>query len=318
MRESIGSLWLWIGFTLLILALLALDLGLLHRRAREVGARHALFWSLGWIGLSLSFNVVVYLWFGADSALEFLTGYLIEKALSVDNIFVFLALFSYFSVPAQYQQRVLFWGVLGAIVLRIVFILLGSALLHTFHWLAIVLGLFLVYTGIRFLRQIRQVRPEQNPVVRLFRRAVPTTQEYHGPRFMVRLDGRWMATPLLVVLVAIETTDIVFAMDSIPAIFAVTDDPFIVYTSNIFAILGLRALYFLLANMMEEFRYLNVGLGLVLVFVGVKMAIREWYPIPILVSLAVIATLLGGSMLASLLRARYLRAAPPRQGHGVP
>jgi tellurite resistance protein TerC len=251
--------------------------------------------------VALTFNVGVYFWFGSQKALEFLTGYLIEKALSVDNIFVFLVIFSYFAVPAEYQHRVLFWGVVGAIILRAIFILIGAALLQTFHWIIFLFGGFLVYTGIKILLQRHeQVHPEQNPLVRLFRRFVPTVAQYHGARFWVTIEGKRHATPLLLVLLTVEATDVVFAVDSIPAIFAVTSDPFIVFTSNIFAILGLRALYFLLADVIDRFRYLKVGLGLVLVFVGVKMLISDWIKLPIGLSLGVVAGILGTSIVASL------------------
>jgi tellurite resistance protein TerC len=313
MSQTIGSPLLWIGFTLFVLGMLALDLGVLHRRAHEVRPREALMWSLVWIGLALAFNGGIYAWFGSQRAIEFLTGYLIEKALSVDNIFVFLVLFSYFSVPPAYQHRVLFWGVLGAILLRALFILVGAALIQAFHWIIFVFGGFLILTGIKILTQKHEnVQPERNPLMRLLQKLVPTVPEYHGTRFLVRVNGRRYATPLLVVLIAVEATDVVFALDSIPAIFAVTRDPFIVYTSNIFAILGLRSLYFLLAGIMDRFRYLKVGLGLVLAFVGLKMVVSDLYQIPVGISLAVVASLLGASILASLLRPP---APPPLPEH---
>ncbi len=302
MPESVGSPWLWGGFIAMILAMLALDLGVLHRRPHAVGVREAATWSVIWVSVALLFNVGVYFWFGPQKALEFLTGYLIEKALSVDNIFVFLVIFSFFSVPAEYQHRVLFWGVLGAIILRAIFIGVGAALLHQFHWIIFVFGGFLIYTGIKILTQKHEeVHPEDNPMIRLFRRFMPTVPEYHGSRFFVNVDGRRHATPLFLVLLAVETTDVIFAVDSIPAIFAVTPDPFIVFTSNIFAILGLRALYFLLADVVDKFRYLKVGLGLVLAFVGVKMVISDWYKIPVGISLGVVAAILGGAVVFSLL-----------------
>src|SRR5688500_16639468 len=244
----------------------------------------------------------MYFRFGSQPALEFLTGYLIEYALSVDNIFVFIVIFNYFAVPAAFQHRVLFWGILGAIGLRAAFILIGAALLQTFHWVIFVFGGFLVYTGFKILaHKGPQVHPERNPVVRFFRRLLPLTQSYHGQRFLVRLDGRRYATPLLLVLVMVEATDVVFAVDSIPAIFAGTRDPFLVFTSRIFAILGLRARYFLLASILERFRYLSVGIGLVLVFVGAKMLVSDFYHVPIGLSLAVVVILLAGSVIASLL-----------------
>jgi tellurite resistance protein TerC len=300
--DTVGSPLMWGGFTAFILAMLALDLGVFHRKAHEVSVREAFLWSVVWIGLALSFNLLVWQWFGPTRGLEFLTGYLIEKALSVDNVFVFLVVFSFFAVPALYQHRVLFWGIVGAIVMRAIFILAGAALLERFHWIIYVFGAVLVATGVKlFLQRNEQMDPGKNVVLRLFRRFVPSTDEYHGQRFTVVKNGRRYATPLLAVLVAIEATDLIFAVDSIPAIFAVTRDPFIVYTSNIFAILGLRAMYFLLAGVMDRFRYLKPGLAAVLVFVGVKMMIVEIYKIPIAVSLGVVAAILTVSIVASLI-----------------
>jgi len=303
--DSIGSPALWVGFTVFVLAMLALDLGVFHRKAHGVRFREALAWSTVWVGLALAFNLLVYHWFGAQRGLEFLTGYLIEKVLSVDNIFVFVVIFSFFAVPAAYQHRVLFWGILGALVMRAVFILAGAALLQRFHWIVYAFGGFLVITGVKLLlHRGDEIHPERNPVYRLFRRLVPAVSDYRGARFTVVENGKRYATPLLAVLVVVEATDVVFAVDSIPAIFAVTTDPFIVYTSNIFAILGLRALYFLLAGVMDKFHYLKVGLALVLCFVGIKMLIMDFYKIPIAASLAAVATLLAGSVAASLLRPR--------------
>lgn len=309
MPPSIGSPVLWIGFGVFILGMLALDLGVFHRTAHEVHHREAVLWSVFWIGLALAFNACIYLWFGHERALEFFTGYLIEKSLSVDNIFVFILIFRYFAVPAQFHHRVLFWGILGALVMRIVFILLGVALLNAFHWIIYLFGGFLIFTGIKMLKGAEvEVHPDRNPAVRMFRRFVPATATYSGARFFVRQNGRTYATPLMLVLVVVEATDVVFAADSIPAIFAVTRDPFIVYTSNVFAILGLRALYFLLAAAMNRFHYLKVGLGLVLSFVGVKMVISERYDIPIGISLAVVGGILAASVIASLL---YPQPAAP-------
>jgi tellurite resistance protein TerC len=274
-----------------------------------VRPREALFWSIFWVGLALVYNVGVYRWFGPERGLEFLTGYVIEKALSVDNIFVFLVLFSYFRVPAAYQHRVLFWGILGALVMRGVFVAAGAALIYSFHWVLYVFGALLVITGVKMLFSGEEVHPERNPLFRLFRRFVPSVSDYRGAKFTVVEGGRRMATPLLLVLVAVEASDLVFAIDSIPAVFAVTLDPFIVYTSNIFAILGLRALYFLLAGVMERLRYLKVGLSLVLAFIGVKMLLAGVYKIPVEVSLAVVAALIGGAVLASLLRPAPVRPA---------
>ena len=303
MFETVGSPWMWGGFLVLIVAMLALDLGVLHRKPHAVGTREALTWSVVWVSAALLFNVGVYFWFGPQRAVEFLTGYLIEKALSVDNIFIFLVIFSYFAVPAEYQHRVLFWGVLGAVVFRAIFVVLGAALLQTFHWIIWVFGGFLILTGIKILMQKNEeVHPERNPLIRLFRRFVPTVSEYHGARFWITQNGRRYATPLLLVLLTVEVTDIIFAVDSIPAIFAVTSDPFIVFTSNIFAILGLRALYFLLAGVVDRFQYLKVGLGLVLAFVGTKMVISEWYKIPAGVSLVIVVSILAASVIVSLLK----------------
>lgn len=313
MVESVGSPALWVGFTGFILGLLAIDLGIFHRRAHEVGFREALSWSAVWVVLSLGFNVLVYVWFGRDRALEFLAGYLIEKALSVDNIFVFLVIFSYFGVPRAYQHRVLFWGILGALVMRGVFIVLGAALLQAFHWIIYLFGLLLIVTGYKMLRAGDvEVHPERNPIYRAFTRLVPAVNEYRGAHFFTIENGRRHATPLLLVLVAIECTDLVFAVDSIPAIFAITRDPFIVYTSNIFAILGLRAMFFMLSSVMAMFTHLKVGLALVLVFVGTKMLVSDLYHVPITISLAVVALLIGGSIVSSLAAARRAAAADAR------
>jgi tellurite resistance protein TerC len=299
--ESIASPFLWSAFGVLVIGMLALDLGVFHRQAHEVRAKEALAWTAVWIALSLLFNAALYKWFGSERALEFLTGYVIEKALSVDNVFVFVVLFSTFAVPKEYQHRVLFYGILGAVIMRGIFIAAGAALLHRFHWIMYVFGGILVITGIKLLFQSGdEVHPERNPIFRLARRVIPAVPEYHGQNFTARVNGRRMATPLLIVLIAIEATDVVFAVDSIPAIFAVTTDPFIVYTSNIFAILGLRALYFLLAGVMDKFHLLKAGLALVLGFVGTKMLLADVYKIPVLVSLAVIAALLAGAIVLSL------------------
>ncbi len=315
--EGIGTPWLWFGFTAFILVMLVLDLGVFHRKAHEVRVREALTWTAVWVSLALTFNLGVYFWFGSERALEFLTGYVIEKALSVDNIFVFIVVFSVFAVPAKLQHRVLFWGILGALIMRAIFIVLGAALLERFHWVIYIFGAFLVFTGIKLLVQRGgEVQPERNPIFRLFKRLVPSVDDYRDGQFTVVEGGKRYATPLLLVLVAIEATDLVFAVDSIPAIFAITTDPFIVYTSNIFAILGLRALYFALAGIMEKFHYLKVGLSLVLVFVGAKMLLAGIYKIPILASLAVIVALLAGSIVASLLRppTQPLAVLPPPPG----
>jgi tellurite resistance protein TerC len=315
--ESVGSPVLWAAFTLLIVALLALDLGFFHRKAHEVSVKEALAWTAGWVGLALMFNVFVWQRFGAARGLEFLTGYLIEKALSVDNIFVFLVIFSYFAVPRAFQHRVLFWGIVGALIFRATFILLGAALLQRFHWIVYVFGVLLVATGIKLLvERGTEVHPERNPIYRVFKRFVPSVDDYRGARFVVKENGKRLATPLLLVVVVVESTDVVFAVDSIPAIFAVTTDPFIVYTSNIFAILGLRALYFVLAGVMDRFHYLRIALATVLCFVGVKMLIVDLYKVPIGLSLGVVALVLFVSVIASLLRPRT--RGPSRVSGDVP
>jgi len=310
-----GTIWLWIGFNLFVLALLALDLGVFHRKSHIVSAKEAITWSLVWISLSLIFNAGIYFFWdrlmpdstysNSEAALAFFTGYLIEKSLSVDNIFVFILIFSYFRVPAAYQHRVLFWGILGALVMRGILIAVGAALLKEFHWLIYVFGAFLIFTGIRMaLQRNEEVQPEHNPLFKLFRRVMPITERFEGDKFFIRRDGTLMATPLFLTLLIVESTDLVFAVDSIPAIFAVTQDPFIVYTSNVFAILGLRALYFLLADIMEKFQYLKLGLSFVLAFIGIKMMLSDVYPIPVQVSLIVVASILTISVVVSLWKAR--------------
>lgn len=299
------SIWLWVGFTVFVLGMLAIDLGVFHRSAHAVSFREASIWSVVWISLALIFNVLVWVFRGRDQGIEFLAGYLIEYSLSVDNIFVFVLIFSYFKVPAMYQHRVLFWGILGALVMRAIFIGVGAALLSAFHWIIFVFGGFLIYSGIRMaFHRDEHVEFDDNPIVRLFKRFVPVTKAYEGQSFFVRHGGKLMATPLFIVLLLLESTDLVFALDSVPAIFAITDDPFIVYTSNVFAILGLRALYFLLAGVIDKFQYLKFGLAAVLVFVGFKMVISEWYKIPTTYSLAVIGSVLALSVLASLVASR--------------
>src|SRR3954467_12104351 len=288
--------------------MLAIDLGVFHRSAHEVSIREAAAWSAVWVALALGFNLGVYHFLGERAGMEFLAGYLIEKALSVDNIFVFVLIFSYFRVPPKYQHRVLFWGILGALVMRGVMIGLGSYLIRHFEWVLYVFGAFLVWTGYRMATQDeRAIEPEANPVIRLVRRLVPVTGTYHGPSFFIRepagLGGRArrMATPLFVVLVLVETTDLIFAVDSIPAVFAVTRDPFLVYSSNVFAILGLRALYFLLSGIIGKFRYLKFGLSVVLIFVGAKMLLADVYAVPTGLSLGIIALVIAASVLASLI-----------------
>ncbi len=305
------SIWLWIGFNLFVLAMLALDLGVFHRTAHEISLKEAATWSAVWIALALVFNVGVWQLMGAERGTQFLTGYLIEKSLSVDNIFVFALIFSYFAVPPIYQHRVLFWGILGALVMRAIFIAAGAILIAEFHWIVYVFGAFLVVTGIKMaLTPDKGLEPDRNPVLRLVRRLVRVTDRYHGQKFFVRENGVLVATPLFLVLVLVEATDLIFAVDSIPAIFAITTDPFIVYTSNVFAILGLRSLYFLLAGVMHKFEYLKLGLAAVLVFVGTKMALVDVYKIPSSVSLAVVGTLLALAIAASLWKPRR-NGAPP-------
>ena len=298
---------MWVGFNAVVLALLALDLGVFHRTSHRVTVREAAIWSTIWVALSLAFGYGLSVSLGREAGLQFLTGYLIEKALSVDNIFVFVLIFSYFRVPEEHQHRVLFWGILSALVMRGAMIGAGAYLIERFHWIIYVFGAFLAYTGARLAtRQGHEVHPEKNPVLRLVRRAMPVTTEYHGSHFFVRLApaagsrSRRAATPLMVVLVLVESTDVLFALDSIPAIFAVTTDPFLVYTSNVCAILGLRSLYFLLAGVVDRFHYLQLGLSVVLIFVGAKMLLTDVYHMPIVLSLAVIAAVLTLSVVASL------------------
>lgn len=295
-------LWAWGAFMLFIMAMLALDLGVFHRKSHEISLKEALTWCGVWFSLAMSFNAIVWWWLGPDLGLKWTAGYLVEIALSVDNVFVFIVIFSFFRVPKEYQHRVLVWGIIGAAIMRFTFILAGIALLDQFHWLIYLFGAFLVFTGIKLaMPQGDDVDPEKNIAVRIFRRFYPVTQEYHGRKFFVVIDGIKKATPLFVVLLVIETTDVAFALDSIPAVLGITDVPFIVFTSNIFAILGLRSLYFALNGVMDMFRFLNVGLALILVFIGIKMLIGGYYHISIGVSLGVIAAVLTTAVAASLL-----------------
>lgn len=306
---SFDAIWLWVGFNLFVLAMLALDLGIFHHNAHPVSNREALIWSAVWVALALLFNAGIYFFSGSEHALQFLTGYLIEKSLSVDNIFVFVLLFSAFRVPAVYQHKVLFWGVLGALVMRGILIALGVMLLENFHWVLYLFGVFLIVTGIRMaFNKDEAVHPERNPVLQLVRRVVPVTANFEGDRFLVRRAGQVLVTPLLLVLLVVETTDLVFALDSIPAIFAISRDPFIVYTSNAFAILGLRSLYFVFANVMGKFYYLKFGLSVVLSFIGVKMVLADIYHISIGLSLTVIAFVLAVALIASIVSDRHLTA----------
>jgi tellurite resistance protein TerC len=299
------GIWLWIGFNIFVLAMLALDLGVFHRDDHEIKVKEALVWSGIWILVAAAFNVGVFLYAGTQKGLEFLTGYLIERSLSIDNIFVFILVFSYFAVPAKYQYKVLFWGIIGALVMRAALIGVGATLIKEFHWVIYLFGALLLVSAVKMaLRKGEEVHPEKNPVVRLFKRFIPVTPEYHEGKFFVKQNGIRLATPLFIVLLVVESTDLIFAIDSIPAIFAVTEDPFIVYTSNVFAILGLRAMYFALAGIMDRFHYLKVGLSVVLGFVGLKMLLTDIYKIPIGISLGVIAGVLAVSILASLARPR--------------
>lgn len=290
-------------FTIFILLMLLLDLVVFHRREHEIKMKEALLWSAFWIVLSFLFNVGVYFYTDMTTALEFLTGYLIEKSLSVDNLFVFLVIFSYFKVPPVYQHRVLFFGILGALVMRGILIAVGVALISKFHWILYIFGLFLVFTGAKmaFQNEAAEIRPERNIVVRFFRKIMPVTPGYHGSKFFLKLGGRRYATLLFIVLIVVETTDLLFAFDSIPAIFAITTDPFIVYTSNIFAILGLRSLYFALAGLMNLFHYLKIGLSAILIFVGIKMIVSDFFPVPISIALSVVAGVLLLSIVASVM-----------------
>jgi tellurite resistance protein TerC len=298
-----SQVWMWVAFNVFVLVMLAVDLGVLHRRAHEVRLKEALVWSGIWIALALLFALGVYSWDGPQPALEFLTGYLIEKSLSVDNIFVFVLIFSYFKVPARYQHTVLFWGILGALVMRAIFIFAGIALLQRLHWILYVFGALLILTGIKMATEKdKEIHPDKNPLLKLFRRLVPVTEDYHADHFFVKQTGHYAATPLFIVLLVVETTDVIFAVDSIPAILSITIDPFLVYTSNVFAILGLRALYFALAGVVRLFHYLHYGLSAILVFVGAKMLLADVYKLPVGVALGVIAGILLIAVIASLMR----------------
>jgi tellurite resistance protein TerC len=309
--------WIWVAFGLLVVGLLAVDLLAFGRRKESIPFRRAVVWSIAWTVVGLGFGGVLWAWQGSDPAGEYLAGFLIEKSLSIDNLFVFALIFGYFAVPAAYQRRVIYWGIVGAIVLRALFILAGAALLDAFHFTIYVFGAFLVLTGLRMARhRTVEIHPERNVLLRLFRRVVPLTNEYHGDRLVMRSNGALTATPLLAALVLIAAFDVVFAVDSIPAIFAVTRDTFIVYAANAFSLLGLAALYFVLAGMIERFRYLNLGLAAVLVFVGAKMLLADVYAIPVYASLAVIVLALAAAVLGSLLHPRRPgEAGRPAESH---
>jgi tellurite resistance protein TerC len=293
---------LWGSFSLFVIGMLALDLGVFHRKSHTVSVKEALTWTGVWITLAMIFNLFVYYYFDKEKALEFFTAYLVEKSLSIDNIFVIIMIFSYFRVPDSYQHKVLFWGIFGALVMRIIFIFAGIELIHKFHWLIYVFGGFLMITGIRMVfGQDKPIEPEKNPLVKLVRKVFPVTDTFEADNFFVQRNGKSWATPLFIVVVLIEATDLIFAVDSIPAIIAISDDMFIVYTSNVFAILGLRSLYFALAGIEKYFKYLKFGLAAILVFVGTKMCIVDFYKIPVEISLIVIAFLLAISMIASII-----------------
>jgi tellurite resistance protein TerC len=296
------NLWLWIGFNAFVLLMLALDLGVFHRKAHVVTFKESIAWTVAWVTLALVFNLGIAHYMGNEKGLEFFTGYVIEKSLSADNVFVLALLFSYFAVPPIYQHKVLFWGILGALVMRAIMIFLGAALIAKFAWIIYVFGAFLILTGIKMIvKREEEIHPERNPLVRWFKKLMPVTNDYRGDRFFVKENGIRMATPLFVVLLLVEFSDLIFAVDSIPAIFAVTKDPFIVYTSNVFAILGLRSLYFALAGVLDKFHYLKVGLGVVLSFVGVKMLLAHSpWKIDTHISLGVIVVVLAASVVASL------------------
>lgn len=292
----------WIYFSLFILAMLAIDLGIFHRKAHAVTFKESLMWTFVWLILAMLFNTIVYFWKGPEKSFEFLTGYIIELSLSVDNLFLFILIFKYFHVPVEYQHRVLFWGILGALVMRILFIFAGIALITKFHWIIYVFGAFIIFTGIRMLFQAEQeVHPEKNVVIKFIKKIFPVTRGYYKDQFFIKRNGILIATPLFIVLVFVEMTDLIFAVDSIPAILAITTDSFIVFTSNVFAILGLRSLYFSLSGMMGLFRYLHIGLAAILIFIGLKMVLADIYKLPIEIALMVVLSILVISIMSSLL-----------------
>lgn len=295
------SLTLWVVFNIFIVSMLIVDLMVFNRKPHEISIRESLIWTGIWIILAVIFGIGLYFFMSPESSLEYFTGYLIEKSLSVDNIFVFLLIFTYFGVDAKYQHRVLFWGIFGALVFRLLFILVGVALIERFHWVIYIFGAFLILTGIKLaLEKDKEIRPDRNPILKLVRRFVPITKNYHGQKFFIKRGKRYIATPMFVVLVVIETTDIVFALDSIPAIMAITRDTFIIYSANAFAILGLRALYFALSGVMRLFHYLHYGLAFILVYIGIKMLLEGVYQIPTMVTLAIIISTLTISVLLSI------------------
>ena len=301
---------LWLGFSVFLIIMLALDLGVFHKNSHVVEFKEAMIWSGIWIGLALLFNVGIFYYFGKVKGLEFMTGYLIEKSLSIDNVFIIALIFTYFNVPRQYQHRVLFWGVIGALIMRAVLIAVGATLIKEFAWIIYIFGAFLIFTGLKMYFQKNEgINPDKNPVVRFFKRFIPMTDEYNKEKFFLIREGKRFATPLFVVLLLVETTDLIFAVDSIPAIFAITSDPFIVFTSNAFAILGLRSLYFALAGVIYKFYYLKAGLSVILVFVGIKMMLIDIYKIPIGVSLGFVALVILIAVVASIRKNKQLEQA---------
>jgi len=296
-----ASIWFWVLFNVFVLLMLVLDLWLFSRKPREVRVREALLWTLFWVGLAVGFGVLIRFTEGSQKALEFATGYVIEESLSMDNLFIFLLIFRYFKVPGTQQHRVLFWGIIGALVMRGIFIAVGVGLIRRFHWVIYAFGAFLIYSGIQMMvSKEKEIHPERNPVLRLFRRFFNVTEDYAGGKFMVEREGRHWATPLLIVLLLVESTDVLFATDSIPAVLAITTDPFIVYTSNVFAILGLRSLYFALAGLMRLFHLLHYGISAILVFVGGKMLAEDYWRIPTYIALTVIGAILAITILLSM------------------
>lgn len=296
------SLSHWVAFNILVLFLLALDLGLFNRKDHVIKAKEALIWTAFWVCLALIFNVGIYYWFGSKAAIDYLTGFLLEKSLSVDNLFVIVMVFGYFKVDPKYQHRVLFWGILGALIMRGTMIYLGATLVKQFNWILYIFGLFLVYTGIKMLFDNGEddIEPDKNPVVNLFKKIMPVTPEFHGNHLFIKENGKRFATPLFVTLLVVEVSDLIFAVDSIPAIFAVTQDPFIIYTSNVFAILGLRSLYFALAAIVDKFHYLKYGLSVILSFIGLKMLLNHWLHLPSWITLGIVVSILGLSVVASM------------------
>ncbi|MFZ7116689.1 MAG: TerC family protein [Bacteroidota bacterium] len=297
------EIYFWIGFVVFLALMLAIDLGIFHRKSHTVTFKESLGWTLVWIMLAMIFAGIVYYWKGSEKAIEFITGYVIELSLSVDNLFIFILVFSYFHVPQQYQHKVLFWGILGALVMRVIFIFAGVALISKFHWIIYVFGAIIIVSGIKMLFQKdKKIEPEKNPLIRFVKKMIPVTNEYHGDQFFIKIkNGAWAATPLFIVLVFVEITDLIFAVDSIPAILAITTDSFIVFTSNAFAILGLRSLYFALSGMLNLFRFLHIGLSFVLIFIGLKMVLSDIYKVPIEYALLTVLTILLTSIIASLL-----------------